>query len=80
MTMEWVNVDSNNLPEDGVPVLGFSKYWIDVDFNPQGIRECFYINDNLFGWRSAVWNPVFDEWDTDDTSIPEYWLPFPEHP
>lgn len=49
--MNWKKV-SEELPHEGVPVLGYSPDWVDPDFNPDGVRECWYGDD---GWVSAHW-------------------------
>lgn len=72
-------------PEQGVEIIGFSKEWIDEDFNPEGTRIC-YMQDLLIGgldenpehiWSSAAWCNTCDEWHTvnSDDEIVEGQLP-----
>lgn len=68
----WIKVTPDNLPRKGISVLGASKKWIDSDFNPLGIRECF-ITTNKGKWCSARWNDNFDNYEADYESAPEYW-------
>jgi hypothetical protein len=75
--MKWNKV-SDCLPDHGVPVLAFSSTWIDPDFNPRGIRECFIGGDGDL--LSAWWDNDMDNWWCDDKSVPSHWLPFPEPP
>lgn len=57
---EWHSVADGDLPPIGEEVIGYSKDWVDEDFNPRGTRACF-LTDN--GWISAMW------WDYQDTYI-----------
>ena len=40
-------------PEEGVEVIAFNKAWIDKDFNPNGTRIGFLLDD---GFISATWD------------------------
>ena len=72
----WTPINEK-LPEEGTPVLGFSSEWVDEDFNPRGMRECFLNGDG--GWISAKW---FDYQDTyvNGEGAPEFWMPLPDGP
>lgn len=53
------------------PILGFSKDWIDEDFNINGIRECMYGDEN-YGWISAKWVNMQDSYYTDNETKPTH--------
>jgi hypothetical protein len=79
MEMNWLPIDT--APKDGTVFLGWSKAWVDEDFNPNGIRECFYNGGPLEPecW-SAKWKNDFDTWAVDEESEPTHWMPLPEPP
>lgn len=66
----WVDIESD-LPPTGTMVDGFNEIWINEDFNPEGIRECF-LNDEKY-WTSAEWNNDQDTWDADSKFAPTHW-------
>lgn len=77
---QW-NVASNltgNLPPIGQAVLGYSPAWVDEDFCPDGIRECFLFGDGT-EWQSAEWDGYWDKWVTKD-SAPTHWQAHPAPP
>ena len=57
---KWISVE-DELPDDGIEVIGFSEKWIHPDFNPEGTRVCFMSNGE---WISAKWNNDQDSWHT----------------
>lgn len=59
--MNWIPVVKET-PPFGAPVMGYSPLWIHEDYNPQGIRECFLRDVDV--WLSASWNNEQDTWDT----------------
>lgn len=62
--LKYWNKTNEIKPEVGLEVLGFSKSWIDEDFNPDGIRACF-LNENEDGyWMIAGWDACNDLWTT----------------
>lgn len=69
--MNWKLV-SDELPEVGVMVLGFSTGWIHEDYNPAGLHECFLMDDGF--WTFSRWNNSHDCWDTVTGYGPEKWL------
>lgn len=69
MNTYWKKV-SENKPPYGEHVIGFSRKWIDADFNPKGIRECFLTYD---GWTSAKYLDTQDVYTTCYSEIPEYY-------
>lgn len=77
MEKKWQRID-HELPSVNRVVLGYSKNWIDPDFNPEGIRESFRDDDG--NWISAEWNNDQDCWSTDDETKPEYWMARPTPP
>lgn len=74
--VRWIPV-SESLPAENKPVPGFSVKWIDEDFNPAGVRECFIGGDG--DWISAEW---FDHQDTyrNGEGTPEFWMLLPKSP
>jgi hypothetical protein len=79
MNNNWILV-SEQKPEIGIEVLGFSKEWIDEDFNPTGQRVCF-LNESKDGyWLSAEWLDYQDTYVTDDKTAPTHWMPRPQSP
>jgi hypothetical protein len=73
--LRWVKAEED-LPPECTIVWGYSLKWVDEDYNPEGVRECFY-NDNL--WNSAKWCNEQDAWDNDETN-PTHWMRLPEPP
>lgn len=67
---EWINA-GKDLPPNCTIVDGWNKNWIDEDFNPEGIRECFLQDKG--GWVSARWNAQHDCWDNDEETSPTMW-------
>lgn len=61
--------------EDFLKVLGYSKNWIDLDFNPDGTRECF-INGDL-GWTSARYVDYQDCYIEDCETAPTHFMIIP---
>src|SRR6185503_14849050 len=70
MNNVWVKVE-NDLPPTCTIVDGFNEIWIDEDFNPEGIRECFLADEGY--WTSAEWNNDQDCWDADNKFAPTHW-------
>lgn len=79
-------------PPESEEVIGFSRVWIDEDFNPSG-RRIFFRNETR--WHCAFWNDSADSYisliyDADIESdlsnadkeqcIPEYWTYMIEPP
>lgn len=73
----WKNVSDINIPPH-IPVLGFSIEWIDEDFNPDGIRECFIDDDGK--WISAKWFDYQDTYTNDERTKPTHCMPLPPKP
>lgn len=57
-------------------LLGFSRGWIDEDYNPKGIRICFCNGDGT-EWVSAKYNNYHDCYE-EDYSVPELVRETPE--
>ncbi len=55
-------ITKENIPPANIPFIGFSKEWIDEDFNPKGTRECFLNGDELY--YSPKWCNYHDYWQT----------------
>ena len=72
---EWISVDADPPPYATI-VDGYSSKWVDEDYNPDGVRECFLGNSE---WFSAVWNNEQDCFDTDG-SKPTHWRRKPAPP
>ncbi len=73
--MTWIPT-SERLPEVCKPVIGYAATWIDDDYNPIGVRECFRNDDE---WQSAAWNNYQDCYDI-EVGAPDFWMPYPDPP
>lgn len=73
----WVKT-ADDLPPPATTLLGYNPKWIDEDFNPEGIRECFMNDDN--SWNSAYWDNDQDTWWNDTDTIPTHWMRRPSNP
>ncbi len=60
MIIKWIKTE-DQLPKEGIEVIGYSKKWIHPDFNKNGTRICF-INEG--DWHSAKWDNNQDSWHT----------------
>lgn len=67
--LNWIST-KEQLPPQGTPVWFWSNLWIDLDFNPEGIREGFYSEDGLY--TSYGWDPCFDAYTTCE-DVPKMW-------
>lgn len=59
------------------PILGYSKDWIDEDFNVNGFRECCFgewLSENNNPCLSAKWSGSQDCWYDDDKTMPTHIL------
>lgn len=56
----WTSVDKK-LPPIGKEVIGWSKDWINPDYNPNGTCVCFLDDE---GWTIAWWCNSCDEYHT----------------
>ena len=65
-------------PEYGIEVLGFSKEWIDEDFNPDGTRVCFMTDGSDTKWHSAKYCNHQDTY-CDNFDPPQYWRYLPKY-
>ena len=78
-TTYWVSW-KHEKPIANTEVLAFSSFWVDEDYNPDGIRIGFrqdFVNSEETieaGFHSAVWNNYNDHYDTDFENIPEKWV------
>jgi hypothetical protein len=54
---------ATELPPESTHVIGFSQSWVDEDFNPDGIRDCFRSGDGD-DWQSCWWNDPCDQYET----------------
>lgn len=68
---EWLPIEISK-PAPCIVVLGFSADWIDFDYNPAGIRECFM--DDMEIWLSPKWNNYQDVYEN-DFEAPTHWQP-----
>lgn len=64
-------------PKLGAPVIGYSPYWVDPDFNQKGVRHCFRYGDGTT-WMSAEWLDEQDCYETIGSEAPTIWWHFPE--
>ncbi|WP_157665591.1 hypothetical protein [Marinobacter salarius] len=65
-------------PQTGKPVLGYHPDWVDEDFCPDGVRECFTFGDGT-EWQSARWDGYSDLWVVED-GAPTLWIKHPQPP
>lgn len=80
---KWKEVKSQT-PEEGIPVSGFNELWIDEDFNPKGIRECF-VDDNG-NWTYSKYcyqhdcyhTRTIDNFGTEGYLPPTHWMELPD--
>lgn len=70
------NRTTDKLPPHSKPVIGYSSKWVDEDFNPKGVRECFLTGDGT-EWVTALWIDYQDTYSRCDDG-PEYWCEYPE--
>ena len=61
---EWT-VTAEEMPPEGIHIIGFSEAWVCEDFNPDGIRDCFRFGDGD-DWSSARWHDEQDCHETQD--------------
>lgn len=78
---EGWKVTQNELPPEGVPVIGFNAEWADADFNPDGIRDCFRYGDGS-DWHNCWWNDPCEQYETETgrtghCGAPTHWMPRP---
>ncbi len=73
----WIDV-SDDLPQQGIPVIGFSEDWVCDDFNLDGQRECWINGDGY--WVSPKWFDEQDTYWTDEVSSPTHWRKRPASP
>ena len=66
---------AEQVPPDSTPVLGFRSEWVDDDFNPSGLRECFVCGDGS-AWHNAEWLDYQDCYQTSEEA-PTHWMPYP---
>lgn len=76
----FVKITDDNLPDEGVEVIGFTREWIDEDYNPRGTRVCFLDGDG--NWCSSKWNNTHDVYNTiysydDDDIVPTHYMKIP---
>ena len=78
----WLDVPDMDLQESDIPcnepLLGYSPEWVDPDFNPKGIRECFVGGEGI--WISAKWCDYQDTYINDENSSPTHYMLFPNSP
>lgn len=71
--MNWIKVNEEIIKKClGIPVLGYNPEWVNEDFNPKGVRECFASDGGEDGWISAKWDSDSDCYNTDYISVPTH--------
>ena len=78
----WTRVEDGkveSMPPDCTVVLGYNEKWVDEDFEPEGIRECFY-SEAMGEWNSAKWDNDQDHWWNDTETSPTHWMQRPDKP
>lgn len=68
MSEEWIELSMRTKPVTNQEVLGWNKYWVNEDYNPDGICLCFLDDEGV--WTIAVWCGTHDEWHTWEHNIP----------
>jgi hypothetical protein len=69
-------------PPPGKMLIGYNKNWVDDEYNPSGICECFVDDDG--NWTFTKWNIHTDEFDTikmlfdQDQFKPSHWSEMPQ--
>lgn len=78
----WKEIPKCDLQETdiptNIPLLGYNKEWIDPDFNPKGIRECFIGGEGT--WISAKWHDYQDTYINGEKTLPTHYMLIPEPP
>ncbi len=83
---EWISVEDrlpdghSELRQNELEVLGYNEEWINLDFNPLGIRVCVYCEAYDNQWMSCRWNNTHDTFIVDEESSPTHWKPHPLAP
>lgn len=74
MVSEWkvYSPVTGQMPPESTPVMGYNPSWVDEDFNPRGIRECFRTGDGT-EWVSARWTDGCDTYETDEGPPTHYY-------
>ena len=67
---QWISVKEKDSPH-GIPVLLWSKEWVDEDFNPTGVREGHFVEGE--GYTSCGWDACQDVFTTEENSYPSMW-------
>lgn len=67
--MKWKSI--NTAPRDATPVLLWSIEFEDADFNPSGVIDGYF--DEQEGWTGAIWNDCQDCWGTEHGLEPTMW-------
>lgn len=77
--MEWKEITRKIEKEvEGQVVIGYSPEWIDEDYNPKGVRECFTCCAGEKGWTSMKWCGYHDDWHCDNDTAPTHICLIPE--
>lgn len=67
----WVKTSQEEPPINTI-VLGFNKKWMNEDYNPEGVRQCFLYDDGAF--VSTYWNNEHDCFETEMGTPPTHWM------
>ncbi|WP_339118534.1 hypothetical protein [Halomonas sp. BMC6] len=68
----WLPIEQAN--KDSQAMLLYSEEFICLDFNPEGVIEGYWQDDE--GWIGAVWNGCHDQW-TAQPVQPTHFMPKP---
>lgn len=74
-TIGFWRESKTNPPDMCLPVIGYHPEWVDEDFNPKGVRECFRYGDGT-DWHTAKWVDGPDVYITTD-EVPLLWTAYP---
>lgn len=81
MRNPWVSLDEMVSPPFSEPVDGYHPDWVDEDFNPDGIRECFWTgSEDEPHWFCAAWLDYQDCYETVENQPPTHWRKRPAPP
>src|SRR6478735_4173604 len=73
----WKKANKEILTEDSGEVIAFHPAWIDKDFNPDGIRSGFVLDENFI---SAKWEEACESYVNDADHFPTHFILQPKRP
>jgi hypothetical protein len=78
---KWVKTEQVDYTElqTGESFIGYNPNWVDADWNPKGVRECYPDEGSETFWTSMKWNGDYDCYDA-TTEVPTHIRAYPEPP